>query len=266
MIDNEIPAAEIYLSVPGQPGAHAPFADFIEACSALRSTLRHVERCVTGKKPSLELEVTELEHSSGRVRTSPRIRDAKDRATSRDTFRVHRDTVRSLQAGDKSLDPRLDYAAVYSFSEFAPPVKRGRSAVAVTGTTLSSVFLETLEKVLEPVGPALGSVGGVVEQLDVHGKHTFVLFPPVPGNEVKCSFRPEDFEKVRAAVNRNVTVYGLLHYGRGQSFPVKAIMDDIEIEPDDSDLPDLLDMEGMLEGEGIGESTHVIRSLRDEWQ
>lgn len=116
------------------------------------------------------------------------------------------------------------------------------------------------------IPPALGSVSGMVEQLDVHGKHTFVLYPPVPGIEITCRFHKKDFEKVHAAVKKHVTVYGLLTYGLGQSFPVAVRVDAIEQEPDDSELPSLIDMEGMLDGEGIGESNSVIRSLRDEWE
>lgn len=114
--------------------------------------------------------------------------------------------------------------------------------------------------------PAMGSVSGKVEQLGVHGKFTFVLFPPVPGSEITCTFQPKDFDQVASSVKHQVTVYGTLHYGLGQSFPVLADVDHIEQEPDDDELPSLLDMEGMLEGEEIGESTSVIRSLRDEWR
>ncbi|MDZ4685289.1 MAG: hypothetical protein SH850_09375 [Planctomycetaceae bacterium] len=257
-----LPTAELYLYAPENPGQHAPLADFNEACAALRKTLRHVERCISGKDASLEFEVSEVTVASLNLRTAPSTRNPDVFSLASETIRVHRETFKKLQGRDRSLDPRLDYNAVLSFNDFSPTVKRQKVAVAVDGVKLSQDFIDTLGKVLRPIKPSFGSVSGIVKQLDVHGKHTFVLFPPMLGSDVKCSFQPEKFETVRAALKRHVTVFGLMHYGLGRSFPVTADVDDIEIHPPDSELPSLLDMEGMMEGE----TTTVTGSLNDEWE
>ena len=119
---------------------------------------------------------------------------------------------------------------------------------------------------MEPIPPTKGSVSGVVEQLDVHGKCTFSLFPANETNDIKCVFHIRDFEQVRSAVRRHVTVFGTLHYGVGRPFPVKAKMEKLDIHPDDSALPTLASMAGMLRGHLKHDSISTIRAIRDEWK
>lgn len=259
--------SEVYLSVPDHPGQHAPLIDFIDACSALRRTLQHVERCISGGALSLEYEVTELSVSSAKIGTAPLPRNGQQEILAAETRRVHSETMSKLQRGVKALDPRLDPTAIRSFGDFGKPMKRGKVQVQVDGVTLSLALLDNIEEILRPINPAFGSVSGIVEQLNIHSRNTFVLFPPGTNEAVHCNFPPEIFEsKVRPGLKRNVTVYGLLHYGLGRSFPVTADVDDIEVHPSDDELPSLLDLEGMLQGLDRTTSHFLTGSETDEWK
>ncbi len=257
-------SAGIYLTIPGEPGEHASLDDFIAAGTALRKTLKHVERCVSAGESRLDLRVSELKVSSALLSVMPNTESGDCELWDEVQF-VHRDTFARLEKGDKTLDSRLDYMALSAFEGFITPLKRGKASLSVDGVTLSERFIATLHEVMEPIPPTKGSVVGMVEELNVHGKHTFVLFPAIPDSEVQCVFQECDYPLVHSAIRKHVTVFGTLTYGRGRAFPVKAKMDSLEVHPTDSEIPTLASMEGMLIGEKHGESVSLVRAMRDEW-
>lgn len=78
---------------------------------------------------------------------------------------------------------------------------------------------------MEPDCDELGSVSGMLEQITTHGKRSnFTLYTAYSGETVKCFFEESSLNRVRDALDRYVTVYGLLTYARNKTFPIRVLM------------------------------------------
>jgi hypothetical protein len=104
-------------------------------------------------------------------------------------------------------------------------------------------FTENIDKLLDEPAVADGEAAGLLEKLDAHGEAAFALFPPI-GGPIVCQFGREMLEQVKAAVTRNVTVYGKLMCYLGSSLPGRAKVVRLTARPDDDELPSLNDLRG----------------------
>jgi hypothetical protein len=69
---------------------------------------------------------------------------------------------------------------------------------------------------------------------------------------------------VLEAVDRQVTVFGTLHYAQSKIYPVRVDVDDFAIIESDSELPTLLDAKGILPPPSA-DNPLLDRSFSDEW-
>src|ERR1700733_9724595 len=91
-----------------------------------------------------------------------------------------------------------------------------------------------------------GAVKGRLERLNLHDRNEFTLYPPISGFSVTCEFPEELFETVQHAIRRNVTVYGKLTFKQQGPYPERVVVQTLEIHPDDSELPTLHSLRGVL--------------------
>lgn len=255
------PNAPIEVTLAGPPGHQPLLTHFATVCTALRATLRHVERCITGDDAETDYEVVDLKKSSASIKVFP------ERAMNGRYSEIHQlfdDSLSAIQNG-RGLDPRLDYKAIRSFQSFTAPLNKEGNSLSIDGLQLTSRFTAELKKLLEPEISSRGSVTGLLEAVTTHENNIFTLYPPIRNEEVACRFDKNQLEFVLAAHGKNVTVYGLLHFAKGQSCPVRADVDTFDVHPDEADLPGMMDLFGITSGNGV-ESVQAVRELRDEWE
>jgi len=248
----------ITLTLKGQNG-HAPLLEFLNACGAMRNCLKHVERCLFGDEESDEYDIADLRSSSAEVDIAPPNGSTRYPEI-RQTFVG---SVNNLQSG-APVDSRLDYAALRSFHQFCSPITRN-AFLAVGGTVLTVSYIETIDKLLEPIHKSRGSVTGRLETISVHGQNSFVLYPSSRGEEITCVFLDKKLlPRVLAAVEKRLTVYGTLHFSLGRAYPTRVDVDDFDEHPPVDQLPSMLDLRGTITLNGPSEE--IVRAIRNEWQ
>jgi hypothetical protein len=107
-----------------------------------------------------------------------------------------------------------------------------------------------------------GSLEGRLEVLSIHKKNYFAVYDRFTGRRVECTFREKDLAKAKEAFGRRVSVYGRIHYNR-EDMPTSMSVEDIEVLPEQNELPQLSDLEGMDITGGIDPATYLER-LRGE--
>jgi hypothetical protein len=242
------------------PSGHAILVEFINVCNAVRTSLKNVERCLFGNEEAAEYEISDLRNGSAANlyvvphNGTPRYMPVRN---------LFVETISDLEAG-RRVDGRLDYASLCAFRQFCSPI-RNESFLSVSGTRLTSAYVNTVDKLLEPVHKSRGSVTGRLEALSVHGQRQFTLYPSRPDEEITCVFQDKQLlPRVLDALEKRVTVYGTLHFGLGRAFPTRVEVDDFDPHPAASELPSLLDMRGAWPPGPPSEE--IVKALRDEWE
>lgn len=106
-------------------------------------------------------------------------------------------------------------------------------------------FTSTVKRVSERGYADTGSLEGTLDALNVHGKYTFSLYRFGPFRKVKVYFSEGDFEHVRSAVKRRVTVHGEIRYDLAHR--VKGMtMDWLEVMPSQDEVPSIAEITGIL--------------------
>ena len=239
------------------------FEDFREFCDNLGRCLRKSESVVSTQQPRLHYRIRSLTGGSPCV-TLEALPPTKGLDRRQETLALFRDTVVRLQHG-QAVDTRLNRDAIESFRGLVSPLRHKTKEVWVGQSRLTTQFEANIEHLLGSSVPSEGSVSGVLEQVNVHNKCEFVLYPPIPGHRIKCVFPDELFDQVRAAIKGNVTVSGTMDFYQDKPFPDRVQVKKMELHPPDDDLPTFGSLRGFAPNcSGSMESVEYVRSIRDE--
>lgn len=91
----------------------------------------------------------------------------------------------------------------------------------------------------------LGTIEGQLSVLSERGGPHFVIYEPLWDKPVQCVVPDELIESAKQYWRKRVAAHGTVHY-RPDGVPTKIEADEIEVFPDDSDLPGLDEVEGIL--------------------
>lgn len=247
-----------------QDDGNVEFSDFRQFCDSLTICLARIE----SKFPDagikrLHYRVVDLSTGSANISLEP-IRLTNGRDIGRDVVDLFSKTISNIQAG-KAVDPRLNVEDLWAFRRLAYPLNRKIKESRIADTKITSRFIANIDDLVGATIPSEGSVKGRLERLNVHNRFEFVIYPPIPGYSVTCTFRDELYEQIHQAVRKNVTVNGTLHYRPGRPFPDRVQVKSIEVHPPDEQLPKLADLRGAWKGcLGGHSSVEFIQANRDE--
>ena len=235
------------VGTPDEDGA-VYFSDFEDFCNSLQSCLRRAEVTVYGRAGQLRYKIQDLRSASAEITLEAVMRTPKERDRRKSVFNLVKGTVRSIQSG-RRLSPRVTPDDVAAYKKLALPLSKGVHKVWVDDTEITLAFVKNADRILKSAIMQNGSVTGVLEKLNIHNdRNEFVLFPPVSGYAITCTFKDEMLDQVRKAVKRTVTVTGELEYNADAPFPKKASVESMEIHPDDDALPSIIDLRGYAKG------------------
>jgi hypothetical protein len=120
--------------------------------------------------------------------------------------------------------------------------------VGVVGQILDVTprLAQSVDRILEPVYRAYGSVEGRLEALNVHGRKYFAVYDDLTGDRIECAFgRGLGLDAIIPAINRRVMVEGEISYRRaGDIASVRA--ESIRIFRREHELPSAHDVLGIL--------------------
>lgn len=93
---------------------------------------------------------------------------------------------------------------------------------------------------------SIGSVEGRLETVSLHGSAYFNVYERISGKGVRCYFSEDRLEEVKKALGERVRVSGVI-WSRRTGEVVSIQVREIEVFPDESDLPPAEAMRGVLE-------------------
>ncbi|MEK8016755.1 MAG: hypothetical protein VSS75_007790 [Candidatus Parabeggiatoa sp.] len=112
------------------------------------------------------------------------------------------------------------------------------------------------------------SMTGTLEMLDIHApKNKFRIYPVIGPKKVDCYFSVDLLQKAIDGVSHYVNVEGEFKYKSSSPFPYAVDVTDIEIYPDEDELPTLFNLQGIApNATGQKRSEDFVRGIRDnEW-
>ncbi|MCX7428504.1 MAG: hypothetical protein NTW96_23120 [Planctomycetia bacterium] len=239
------------------------FDDFRNFCDSLAACLRKSEELLTSGPTRIRYRIVGLENASAAV-TLEAIAPTNGRDPRPEVLGLFRETVVNLQSG-RPVDSRIGRDVLAAYRELISPLHRRTKEVWVDSSCLTTQYGASIDEILGSSIPSEGSVRGVLERVNVHNRNEFVLYPPLPGYSVSCSFPDSMLEQVRRAIKSNVTVWGRLHFQPDAPFPHQVHASRMEIHPPDDELPTFSDLRGTAkECTGTLTSVAFVRAVRDE--
>jgi hypothetical protein len=241
-------------------GGAVLFKDFRQFLDNVAVCLRRVQRRTGSGR--IRYRIADLKSGSAVVKLEA-VSPAKSPTAAREVYDTFSRTVSALAKGTRP-DPRLRPDDLKPFRKLAEPVLKGEKKIVVAGTTLTTRYVAHIDDILGGWIPSKGTVKGRVEQLNVHERHEFTLFPPIEGYSIRCVFPEPLLETVRKSIKRNVTVYGALSFRKDNPYPARVRVNFIEIHPPDDELPTLASLKGMMPGATDGKTpVEFVKALRD---
>jgi hypothetical protein len=287
-----MPGTRIAVEIRGTPtdDEDVRFGNFIKQLTAIRKALTETERIVSYNvsKVSVDYRVVDLRHNSPSLVVLEEIplSVVEDEISDILTLDVLPDSVyqpgqvtdiffrgiRDVTQG--TAPPEFDYYALQAFKEMAGLLSKGDdiSSVTIHYEDSSVDLLPSLPQVIDRIlGPDVfesGSITGKIERLNIHaGQNVFTVYPTSKKPPLRCLFRKQLRNDVVAAVGKYVRVYGRLKYKLRDTNPYEMLAHEIELYPDESNLPSLSDLWGIAPNITGGKSSEdFIRDMRDEWQ
>ncbi|MFL5781020.1 MAG: hypothetical protein ACJ760_06900 [Thermoleophilaceae bacterium] len=128
---------------------------------------------------------------------------------------------------------------------------------------VSANTAEHVKRLLVPKSTAIGSIIGRLEVLSLHKGYRFTVFDDVTKRGVRCAFRPERLEEIKAALPARVRVAGIIHRNaKGQ--PLRVEKAQLTLLQTEGDLPTIEELVG-IDPDFTGDETtdEYVRRLRD---
>jgi len=260
------PATKISLKLIGDDvlDGHASLTEFRQVVLGLERCLRVLERVVAGKSGLVQYPVVDLAVASASIVVQP-IAARKTDATARTVARLFDATVRALEKG-KPVDERLSLRDLRAFRRLTSPLQMGASRVEVNGHAVTLRLNESIEQLEGTTYVQHGAIRGRIEAVNLHEKRRFLLYPAVGGICVPCRFEESLRDRVRAALDRQVTVTGSLQFREKRPWPERVNeVTRLEVHERDEELPKLRDLLGFApDMTGELSTADFMRSIRDE--
>jgi len=253
---------------PDDEGGAVRFEDFRTFCDKMTECLRRSEVAVTRRAGRIRYRIVNLQSGSAVVTleaVAPK-RTRKEWTDRRaDVLGFFKRTVATLEVST-DYDPRLSPDDLFAFRQLRAKLHHTKE-VWVEQAQITNQYVANIDSILGAPIRSEGSVSGFLEGLNLHQKDEFILYPPIPGYRIVCSFPESMFEQVREALRRNVTVTGTLSHHPDRAFPDRVQVRQLEIQPPNDQLPKLRELKGILRG-GTGglSAVEFVRALRDEQQ
>lgn len=127
-----------------------------------------------------------------------------------------------------------------------------------------SIALPLLNVTAPGLHHVIGSVTGMLESINVHGKREASLYNELDRRRVIVSFPEADYLRVHAALRRRVEVFGMLQED-ADGRPLRLRMQDLEVLLSDDQLPSLGSLAGSMPNltGGATAEEHLDRNRRE---
>lgn len=174
----------------------ADFEDFTRFNDRLHDCIRRVHRSETSRGRLPRLTVSDLRIGSAVVEIEG------------DTALIDRvvDTIRSLKANDTPA--WLSYADIRAFGELGTPLDFHTRRITIADMEIDRAFVEACTRTVAEAKESYGEVVGSLDNVNVHRKRQFRLYPADQDRGVPCDFTDPLYDDVHRALTKRVRVTG----------------------------------------------------------
>ncbi len=243
--------------------------DLVHELSKINSALNQVDQCITKSNvPTLFYRIISMEQRSPAlveleaVPKDPQI-DRSDDITS-----AFFDGLGGISKGE--MPDCFDYETLYSFGEIGKKLRSSLQSITFCYKNKEIILKKDLEesvkKIIGEDEIDKGSISGILESLNIHGgKNKFTVYPIAGPTKIDCHFPQRLVDEAIKAVNRYIELTGDVKYRRYANYPHEIIVEEMEIFPDENELPTIYDLQGMAPNATHGVSSEVfIANIRSE--
>lgn len=245
---------------------HVRLSDFIEELATIKEILTDLDRQISGSQlPVTDFRIIDLSHSSpSRVVLEAVPLDDKHGIEVIDKFFSGLQQIREGSAPEE-----FDSVLLGKFARIGRGLRKHLTEVVFTRDNSSVGIGRTFEaQVISIIGEdeiSDGSVTGTLEMINFHGGvNKFNVYPTVGPQKVTCHFPSGLLEQAIKSVNRYINVTGKLKYKKRDKFPYAIDVLEIEIYPNEGELPTIFDLRGIAPNATGGlTSGAFVRRLRN---
>lgn len=243
------------------------FDDFIRELAAIKKSLADMDR-LAGNEGKVYYRVVDLHHSLATLELQ-----AFPVEPAAIGFEAGMELLyQSVDAIQKDEAPplKLDYMALQSLKELTTVLGSRMPEVLVKrdGQTVSvsSRLAKQVDQILGPYQYEIGSFVGHLEQINLHDAYKFTLYPVNRGSSLTCQFPRHMKRDAIEALDHYVRVYGKFRYYVNYPQPIDIRVQEIEIMPDESEIPSITELRGAApDAMGNLSSEEFVRRVRDGW-
>lgn len=258
-----------------EDGGDVRFDVFIQQLELIKKALTETRKLLSDENFAY-FKVSNLSHNSpASVELVPVSRREEDVEVTRSLVDQFFDNLDKIQQGVQPEGfTHETYEAYRGMSSLQSKGRLSYIEVSPNGSRDGVLLSTVARQVSELLGDDIreyGEFSGRLEFLNLHkNNNTFYLYPTLgsPMQKLKCKFRKELKPRVIEAIDRYVTVSGILKFKANvlDGLPHELLAHDIEIHPQENELPKLSSLLGIApDATGDIVSEDFIRKQRDEW-
>jgi hypothetical protein len=244
------------------------FDDFIKQLTFVKQSLSEVDKTVSqSNQETLYYRVVNLSHNNPAIIELEAVPLDEEKNTSEVVINRFYSGISQIYTQGTAPED-FDYDVLQAFSSLTGLLNKGITELTIS-TNGSSLPITTplSDKVNEILGEDVfefGSITGMLDQLNLHvNPPVFTVYSTVGGSKLQCNFRRNLRIIVLQAVGQYVTVYGRIKYKSRGNRPIEMDVDEIEIHPNEEDLPTMSELRGIapdaLDGKTIEEFLWEIK-------
>lgn len=267
----QMPDNKLRLTLSGfaSENGHVRFSDLVKELSSLETALVELDRGSSNRRrQTVYYRVTEISHNSPAVFELEEVPVSAEIVPNAPIL-----ALAKILGGINSFEAmaEVDSSVLTSIASMARPV--GKTVAAATIQTNGFVFEldrrvpARVQEILRPVEEYGSSAAGMLEAINIHnGANQFTLYPDVGAKRIACHFPKDLLPRALEGIGRFVEISGEFRKRRAARFPFAASVTALEVLPDDSEIPDVINLEGIApEMTGGLSAADYLEKIRSSW-
>ncbi len=224
-------------------------SDLIVGLSEINTTLNNINRSVSKEfKPTNYYRIISLSQQSPATIEIEAIPYKNKQDYSTVIIDKFINGLEEIQHG--SIPKEFDWNIINSYSKIGQRLKKNVGHITIS---VGEKVIELNKDVETMVKNIIGedeiekdAVSGILEALNIHGgKNKFIIYPIVGAKKIDCIFPNTLIDDAILAIKKYIELKGVVRYRKNAKFPYMINVEELEIYPDEDELPDLFDLEGI---------------------
>jgi len=170
----------------------------------------------------------------------------------------------------KNPSTKFDSEILKLYKQIGRVFKRDVTEIAFSSGDVKIRVVENIEPFIDEIlgedEIVQGSVSGILEYINIHAEaNKFYIYPIAGAKRIDCHFPDSLLELATTSINRYINIQGKIKYKKTDNFPYAVDVENIEIYPQENELPNLFDLRGIAPDATSGlTSEEFVRRIRDE--